>query len=238
VSRHISEQYDTELETVRRRFMEMGGLVEQQMVDAVRALVTHDSDLGERIRARDHEVNRFEVSLDEQCIHIIARRQPAAGDLRLLVTIMKASTDLERMGDEADKIARMAIGASKLEIPEDQYREVRHLAELVGRMVSAALDAVARLDTEEALTQIAADKVVDRAYQDVLQRLVAKMTHEPESVERSLSTIWAARALERIGDHAKNISEYVLYLVKGKDIRHLPKDSLAAEIGKPASGTA
>jgi phosphate transport system protein len=233
LSRHISEQYDAELETVRRRFMEMGGLVEQQMRDAVRALVTHDSELGEKIRQRDHEVNRFEVSLDEQCIHIIARRQPAAGDLRLLVTIMKASTDLERIGDEADKIARMAIGTSKLDIPPDHYQEIRRLAELVAKMVGAALDAVARLDTEEALTQIAADKQVDVAYHDVLQMLVRKMTEHPETVERSLSTIWAARALERIGDHAKNISEYVLYLVKGKDIRHLPKDSLAAELGKP-----
>jgi len=213
--------------------MEMGGLVEKQVGDAVQALVTHDSELGERVRKQDHAVNSFEVSLDEQCIHIIARRQPAAGDLRLLVTIMKASTDLERIGDEADKIARMAIGTSKLELPADHYKDIRGLHELVARMVGSALDAVARLDTEEALTQIAADRQVDVAYHDVLQNLVRKMTEHPETVEHSLSTIWAARALERIGDHAKNISEYVLYLVKGKDIRHLPKDSLAAEVGKP-----
>ena len=235
MSRHIFEQYDAELETVRRRFMEMGGLVEQQMRDAVHALVTQDSDLAQQIRTRDHEVNRFEVSLDEQCIQIIARRQPAAGDLRLLVTIMKSSTDLERIGDEADRIARMALGTSRLAAPPEYFQELRNLFDMVSKMVSSALDAVARLDTEEALTQIAADKQVDNAYHDVLQHLVAHMSVHPESVEQSMATIWAARALERIGDHAKNISEYVLYLVKGKDIRHLPKGTLAAEVAK-ASG--
>ena len=232
MSRHIYEQYDAELETVRRRFMEMGGLVEQQMRDAVHALLTHDSVLAQQIRTRDHEVNRFEVSLDEQCIQIIARRQPAAGDLRLLVTIMKSSTDLERIGDEADRIARMAVGTSKLEALPEQFQALRNLFEMVSKMVSSALDAVARLDTEEALTQIAADKQVDNAYHDVLQQLVSHMSVHPESVQQSMATIWAARALERIGDHAKNISEYVLYLVKGKDIRHLPKGTLAAEVAK------
>ncbi len=226
MSRHISEQFDAELETVRRQFMEMGGLVEQQLRDAMQALVTHDSALGDRVRKRDHEVNRYEVSLDEQCIHTIARRQPAAGDLRLLVTIMKASTDLERIGDEADRIARMAIGASGHELPRSRYEEVRRIYELVSKTVSSALDAVARLDTQAALDQIAADKAVDDAYHDALANLSKQMTQHPETVPQTLAAIWAARALERIGDHAKNIAEYVLYLVKGKDIRHLPKGSL------------
>ncbi len=233
MSRHISEQYDAELELVRRRFMEMGGLVEQQMRDAVQALVTHDAALGARVRKQDHEVNRYEVSLDEQCIQIIARRQPAASDLRLLVTIMKASTDLERIGDEADRIARMAIDTAGHELPRNHYDEIRRISDLVAKMVAAALDAVARLDTTEALNQIAADKNVDDAYHDAIAQLARQMSDHPETVDQTLATIWAARALERIGDHAKNISEYVLYLVKGKDIRHLPKGSFEKESPLP-----
>lgn len=233
MSRHISEQYDAELELVRRRFMEMGGLVEQQMRDAVQALVSHDSALGAQVRKQDHEVNRYEVSLDEQCIHIIARRQPTASDLRLLVTIMKASTDLERIGDEADRIARMAISAAGHELPQNHYDEIRRIFDLVAKMVAAALDAVARLDTAEALNQIAADKNVDDAYHDAIAQLARQMAQHPHTVEQTLATIWAARALERIGDHAKNISEYVLYLVKGKDIRHLPKGSFEKESPLP-----
>jgi phosphate transport system protein len=223
LSRHISEQYDAELETVRRRLMEMGGLVEQQLREAMLALSNRDSALASAVTARDHEVNRFEVTLDEQCIHIIARRQPTATDLRLLVTIMKSSTDLERVGDEANRIAKMAQKLSRLESNEDQYEGIRRLHQLVAKLVSGALDALARLDTKEALARIADDREVDDEYHSVIQALARSMMEHPETVERDLDIIWAARALERIGDHAKNISEYVLYLVEGRDIRHLPK---------------
>jgi phosphate transport system protein len=223
VSRHISEQYDAELETARRRLMEMGGLVEQQLRDAMRALTARDSALASTVIERDHEVNRFEVSLDEQCIHIIARRQPTATDLRLLVTIMKASTDLERIGDETNRIAKMARKLSNLDVGPDQYPDIQRLYQLVEKLVAGALNALARLDTKEALAKIADDRAVDDEYHAVIQNLAHSMMAHPSTVERDLDIIWAARALERIGDHAKNISEYVLYLVEGRDIRHLPK---------------
>jgi len=223
LSRHISEQYDAELEIVRRRLMEMGGMVEQQLRDAIKAISTYDAELAVKVTARDHEVNRFEVTLDEQCIHIIARRQPTATDLRLIVTVMKASTDLERIGDEANRIAKMARELASLDYHKNVYGETARLGQLATTMVSRALDALARLDTKEALDLIAADKQVDEEYRSVIQLLATSMTENPDAVERDLHLIWVARSLERIGDHAKNISEYVLYLVEGKDIRHLPK---------------
>jgi phosphate transport system protein len=223
LSRHISEQYDAELEIVRRRLMEMGGMVEQQLRDAIKAISTYDSELAAKVSARDHEVNRFEVTLDEQCIHIIARRQPTATDLRLLVTVMKSSTDLERIGDEANRIAKMARELARLDFQKNVYGETARLGQLATTMVSRALDALARLDTKEALDLIAADKKVDEEYRSVIALLANSMTENPDTVERDLHLIWVARSLERIGDHAKNISEYVLYLVEGKDIRHLPK---------------
>ena len=227
MSRHISEQYDAELEIVRRRLMEMGGMVEQQLRDAITAISTYDAELAATVIERDHEVNRFEVTLDEQCIHIIARRQPTATDLRLLVTVMKSSTDLERIGDEANRIAKMARELSKLNYQNNIYGETARLSELATTMVSRALDALARLDTREALDLIAADKQVDEEYRSVIEMLARSMTANPDSVERDLHLIWVARALERIGDHAKNISEYVLYLVEGRDIRHLPKGTFS-----------
>ncbi len=223
MSRHISEQYDAELETVRRRLMEMGGLVEQQLRDAMRALAERDSELARQVTTGDLEVNRFEVTLDEQCIHIIARRQPTATDLRLLVTIMKASTDLERVGDEANRIARMASKLSLQSHDRDPYMEIEHLHSLVARLLGGALTALARLNTQDALDRIADDREVDNEYHAVIQALAKSMMQHPQTIERDLDIIWAARALERIGDHAKNISEYVLYLVEGRDIRHLPK---------------
>ncbi len=227
MSRHISEQYDAELEIVRRRLMEMGGVVEQQLRDAITAISTYDAELAATVSARDHEVNRFEVTLDEQCIHIIARRQPTATDLRLLVTVMKSSTDLERIGDEANRIAKMARELSKLDYQNSIYGQTTRLGQLATTMVSRALDALARLDTREALDLIAADKQVDEEYRSVIANLANSMTQNPDLVERDLHLIWVARALERIGDHAKNVSEYVLYLVEGKDIRHLPKGTFA-----------
>ncbi len=164
LSRHISEQYDAELEIVRRRLMEMGGMVEQQLRDAIKAISTYDAELAAKVSARDHEVNRFEVTLDEQCIHIIARRQPTATDLRLLVTVMKSSTDLERIGDEANRIAKMARELSNLDYQKNLYGETARLGQLATTMVSRALDALARLDTKEALDLIAADKQVDEEY--------------------------------------------------------------------------
>ena len=220
MSRHISEQYDTELENARRRLMEMGGLVERQLQDAAQALVTHDAELASYVVDGDERVNQLEVDLDDSCVHIIARRQPAASDLRLLVSIMRASTDLERAGDEAQRIAKMALNVSDLKYPEDQYGEIKQLSELVIQMVSDALDAFARLDVEGAKRTIEADHQVDDAYGNICQTLSDRMREHPDQVKHALNTLWSARALERIADHAKNIAEYVIFQVEGEDIRH------------------
>lgn len=226
MGKHISEEYDAELESIRRRTMEMGGLVEEQLRDAVQALVTHDEELAEKVRRGDRLVNQFEVSIDEECVQIIARRQPTATDLRLLITIMKASTDLERIGDEANRIAKMALQEVDHAYPPNRYSEIRLLNSRVSTMVSGCLDALARLDTDTAVEIIESDKEVDEEYDALIKNLAASVAAAPMTIEQALNVVWSARALERIGDHAKNISEYVLYLVKGMDVRHAPKSEL------------
>ncbi len=221
MNRHISEQYDSELESVRLGFMDMGGRVERQVQTATRAFVTHDAEAAETVRAGEAEINQLERILDDRCIHIIARRQPTASDLRLLITIMKGCIDLERMGDEAEKIARMASKISHLPLPADQYASVQRMRESVIRMVADTLDAFARLDLDAARSVISADAEVDRIFADIDESLSQGLHMQALSVMQSLNTIWTARALERIGDHAKNICEYTVYLIEGTDVRHM-----------------
>lgn len=221
MNRHISEQYDSELESVRLGFMDMGGRVERQVQTATRAFVTHDAEAAETVRAGEAEINQLERVLDDRCIHIIARRQPTASDLRLLITIMKGCIDLERMGDEAEKIARMASKISHLPLPADQYASVQRMRESVIRMVADTLDAFARLDLDAARSVISADAEVDRIFADIDESLSQGLHMQALSVMQSLNTIWTARALERIGDHAKNICEYTVYLIEGTDVRHM-----------------
>lgn len=220
MSRHISEQYDAELAAARDALMAMGGMVEQQINSACQALVTHDHKLAEDVRAQEARVNQLEVELDDQCISIIARRQPTAGDLRELMSMIKAITDLERMGDEADRIAKMALALSDLEIPQNQYIDFRSIHSDIVKMVTGALDAFARLDPELAVRIIAADEQVDDAYSALVRKQLLDMRQNPDDVMHSMNVVWAARALERIGDHAKNIGEYVVYQVRGEDVRH------------------
>ncbi|MFU8816054.1 MAG: phosphate signaling complex protein PhoU [Pseudomonadales bacterium] len=220
---HISEQYDAELAAARNLLMEMGGLVEQQLHDAAQALINQDEQLATKVRTGDVEVNRLEVEIDERCIHIIARRQPAASDLRTLVSIMKASTDLERIGDEAGRIAKMAQALSQLEYPGDQYADFRVLSARAEEIVANSLDAFARLDPDGAMQVIESDEHIDQGYNALVRDRSSNMRADATSIDRDMNVIWAARALERIGDHAKNISEYVVYLVKGQDVRHADK---------------
>ena len=220
MNRHISEQYDEELQTARTLLMEMGGLVEQQIQDACASLIQQDSSRAHDVVELEKRVNQLEKALDDQCIQIIARRQPAASDLRMMIAVLRATTDLERIGDESERIAKMALAVSHLEYPGDHYADVRAMNERVSSMVSNCLDAFARTDAKSAERVILADEEVDDAYQDILKRLMADMQKQPEAVELSLNIIWVARALERIGDHAKNIAGYVVYLVRGEDVRH------------------
>ena len=226
MTKHISEQYDIELTQIRELLMEMGGMVEQQVIRACQSLTTHDMSLAEQVRDDENRLNQMEVELDDHCVSIIAKRQPTAGDLRIVVSVMKTITDLERIGDEADRIAKMALSIANSEIPGDQYADFRGMADKVSKSLNRSLDAFARLDVESALRVIEMDEEVDRAYNHLVRRCISAMRDEPEQIENSISLIWAARALERVGDHAKNMSEYVIYQVKGLDVRHSPNSEL------------
>ena len=230
INTHISRQYNEELEDIRTRVLQMGGLVEKHTEQALIALLKGDAELGETVSTNDYLVNKMEVGIDEECNQIIARRQPAASDLRLVMTVIKVITDLERIGDEADKIARMAVRLAGEERPKNNYQEIQFLGNHVQRMVHDALDAFARLDTDAALRVAREDRQVDKEYEGVMRQMITYMMEDPRTITRVLNVIWAARALERIGDHARNICEYVIYLVKGKDIRHISLDQVEREL--------
>jgi len=227
---HISSQFNAELEDVRQRVLAMGGLVEQQIIEATRALMDADHTLGEQVMQNDAKVNHLEVYIDEECSRILARRQPTASDLRLVYAVIKTITDLERIGDEANKIARMATDLSHQERFSDGMVEVQHLSRHVSEMVHGALDAFARMDAEAALAVAREDQQIDREYEALLRQCITFMMEDPRTIRRVMDIIWSVRALERIGDHAKNIAEYVVYFVKGKDIRHLPLDEAERRI--------
>ncbi len=227
---HIYQQYNAELEEIRSRVLQMGGLVEQQIEQAIQALVKGDTTLGEAVIMDDTKVNKMEVTIDEECSQIIARRQPAASDLRLVVAVIKTITDLERVGDEAEKIARMAVQLATEERPKNNYAEIQTLGNHVLRMLHSALDAFARVDIEAALRVAREDRKIDQKYEGVIRQMITFMMEDPRTISRMLSVIWAARALERIGDHSRNICEYIIYLVKGKDVRHTSLEQVEREI--------
>ena len=228
---HISQKFDEEMQNLRHQVLKMGGLVEQQINGAVLALLTTNAPGAEKIILNDHKVNALEVRIDEACTRILARRQPAASDLRMVVAVIKTITDLERIGDEAEKIAKMALNLAEDDIGfHSRYAGMRHLADQVKRMVHDVLDAYARLDVDAAVKVVRDDIAADKEYQDLMRMLITYMMEDPRTISEVLDVIWAARALERIGDHAKNIGEYVIYLVKGRDIRHLDLDEVEKDI--------
>ena len=230
VNPHISRRYSAELEDIRTRVLHMGGLVEQQIIDAMAALVKGDAQLGDEVIKNDYKVNKMDVTIDEECNQIIARRQPTASDLRLVMAVIKTITDLERIGDEAEKIGRMAVRLAVEERPKDGYMEVHSLGNHVRQMVHDALDAFARLDMEAALQVAREDRQVDKEYDGLMRQMITFMMEDPRAISRVLNVMWAMRAIERIGDHARNICEYVIYLVKGKDVRHTSLEQIETEI--------
>jgi len=217
---HISQQYNIELDDIRTHLAEMGGMAQRQVNDAISALVDADVVKAEQVVRADKTVNAMEMSIDEECIRILARRQPAASDLRLVIAVTKAITDLERIGDEASKVARQAIALNQDGLAPRGYIEVRHIGGHVSRMLQDALDAFARLDIDMAQEVVDADKNVDLEYGTAMRELVTFMMEDPRSITRVLNIMWSLRALERIGDHARNLAQYVIYLVKGEDVRH------------------
>lgn len=230
ISSHISRQFNAELEDVRQRVLAMGGLVEQQIVDATRALMEGDGSLGAEVSQNDYKVNRLEVFIDEECSRILARRQPTASDLRLVHAVIKTTTDLERIGDEAERIGRMAADLATQERNQKGYVEIGHLSRKVSQMVRDALDAFARMDAEAALAVAKEDVNVDREYEALMRQCITFMMEDPRTIRRVMDLIWVVRSLERIGDHARNLSEYVIYFVKGKDVRHISLEQMEQQV--------
>ena len=216
---HYMKQFDEELEEIRTRLMEMGGKVEQQLQNAIRAIGEADSQLAEEVIKEEQLVDNMEVDIDEACILIIARRQPAASDLRLVMMVTKAINDLERIGDEAKKIANHAILLAEEGGLSKGYPEIRHIGASVSKMLANALDAFARFDADAAMRTIEEDKQIDLDYKTALRELVTYMMEDPRSISRVINVLWVVRSLERIGDHTKNLCEQIIYVVKGKDIR-------------------
>lgn len=227
---HTTRQFDHELENIRNRVLTMGGLVEQQLALAVSAFVNNDTDIAEKVIHQGQPVNQLEVSIDEECVQVLARRQPAAFDLRLLVVVIKTVNQLERVGDQAERIAQMVIHLDDIEKSSCNYSELQHLANLVKDMLHGALDAFARMDVAAIMAITEKDTWVDREYVSIIRQLITRMMDEPRNIRRALDVLWAARALERIGDYSVNICENVIYLVLGKDVRHLSREEIAQRL--------
>jgi len=233
LSHHISSRYNADLERLRSSVLEMGGLVERQLTQAIGGITEPDARVMVRVAQEELRVNQLERSIDEDCSRILATRGPTASDLRLIITILKTITDLERIGDEGEKVAAIAARLALRERPNNRYRELRNLGEVVTGMVHDTLDAFARFDTKLALQVLRRDRTVDEEYESIHRQNITFMMEDPRSIRRALDVMWVVRSLERIGDHAKNICEYLIYLVLGKDVRHTKIDEIEKELLAP-----
>lgn len=220
LSQHISRQFNSEIEDVRRRVLAMGGLVEEQLAAALHVVTGRDAAAIAAIAEREQRINASELAIDEQCAFILARRQPAASDLRLVIAVVKMLADLERIGDEAKRIARIAERLIDQDGGEEFTASLAEVGEGARAMLHGALDAFARLDEHLALDVLRRDRRLDALYRDLSAQLVAGMQRMPEQIPVALDRLWCARSFERIGDRCKNLCEFVLYLVRGKDVRH------------------
>ncbi|MFA5171844.1 MAG: phosphate signaling complex protein PhoU [Sulfuriferula sp.] len=227
---HTYKQFDTDLENMRARVLQMGGLVEQQITQAIDALINADFVLADQVVNNDHLVNALEVGIDEDCAQIIARRQPTASDLRMVMTVIKTITDLERIGDEAAKVARMAKEIHQNgRITQPKFNQIEFMSSIVLDMLHQALDGFARLDATTAIEVSRNDIKVDEEYHLVLRNLITYMMEDPRTISTFIDIMFIAKAIERMGDHAKNMSEYVVYMVKGKDVRHTTVEEIERE---------
>jgi len=217
---HISRRFNKDIEDLRSSVLTMGGLVETQLSKAILAIVKGDSELGLKVATDDYKVNNLEVNIDEECSRILATRAPTAGDLRLIVAIIKTITDLERIGDEAEKIGFLASKLAAMDRPANSYRELKNLGNQVLQMVRDAMNAFARLDVKASYAVLRDDEEVDQEYNAIMRQGITFMMEDPQNIKRVMNVTWVARSLERIGDHAKNIGEYVIYMVEGRDVRH------------------
>ncbi|OKY25942.1 MULTISPECIES: phosphate signaling complex protein PhoU [Thalassotalea] len=219
IGRHISGQFNEDLERVINHVMQMGGLVEKQLSDALTSVHESDEDLAKVVHQSDYKINNLEVSIDDECTRIIAKRQPAAGDLRLIMAIVKTIADLERIGDEAEKIAEVTLQSLSSE-HRGLLMNLDNLGRKVLEVLQKTLDAFTRMDVEAAIKTHGSDDTIDREYEALMRQLMTYMMEEPRSIPQIMTVIWSARALERIGDRCQNICEYIIYFVKGKVVRH------------------
>jgi phosphate transport system protein len=233
VTEHISKAFETDLDTTRTRVLQMGGLVEAQIQAAIGAYASGAQDLVDQVVENDKRVNGYEVAIDSACSQLLVRRQPAASDLRLIMAISKIVTDLERVGDEAEKIARMARAIHEHGAQHAQrFPSIRHAAHIAVRMLRQALDAFARLDAAAAAEVLKEDVAIDSEFRSVLRQLITYMMEDPRTITAGVEIIWVAKAIERIGDHAKNLAEQVIYIVKGTDVRHTSFEDIERELAK------
>ncbi|MEI8236413.1 MAG: phosphate signaling complex protein PhoU [Methylococcaceae bacterium] len=227
IAHHISENFNKELEDIRNKVLTMGGLVEQQIEQAIHALTSGDIELAELVIRQDNDIDEFEMIIDAECTQIIALRQPAAFDLRLLLVVLRIINELERIGDLAERIAKVAIQLSTTnEGRTDEYHELKHMAGLVKDMLHASLDNFARMSVDGITKITGSDAAVDREYASIIRQLITQMMEDPRNITRMLDMLWTVRALERIGDHSRYICEHLIYMVKGEDVRHLSQAQL------------
>ncbi|GAA71821.1 MULTISPECIES: phosphate signaling complex protein PhoU [unclassified Pseudoalteromonas] len=225
INKHISGRFNQELEDVRNHVLSMGGLVEQQLNSALDAVSQNDAVLAQKVRENDYKVNAMEVSIDEDCTRIIARRQPAASDLRLVVAIAKTIADLERIGDEAKRIAKVALDSFTKD-QQDLLVNIENMGRQVSKMLHDVLDAFARMDVQRAFEVHKEDAKVDREYEAITRQIMTYMMEDPRSIPKIMDLVWSVRSLERIGDRCQNIAEYIIYFVNGKDIRHTSQEDI------------
>jgi phosphate transport system protein len=226
IGQHISGQFNKELEDIRNKVLTMGGLVEQQIELAIQAFTTNNVEIAELVIKQDHQVDALEMFIDLECTQILALRQPAAFDLRLLLTVIKIIGELEIVGDLAERIAKMAIQVSDIEGKNDQYYELQHMADLVKEMLHGALDAFARMNIDNITEITGRDESVDREYASIVRQLITQMMENPRNITRTLNVLWSVRAMERIGDHACYICEHLIFMIKGEAVRHLSQAEL------------
>ena len=225
INKHISGRFNQELENVRNHVLNMGGLVEQQLSSALDAVSRNDAELAQKVRQNDYKVNAMEVSIDDECTRIIARRQPAASDLRLVIAIAKTIADLERIGDEAERIAKVALDSFTKD-QQDLLVNIENMGRQVLKMLHDVLDAFARMDVQRAFEVHKEDAKVDREYEAITRQIMTYMMEDPRSIPKIMDLVWSVRSLERIGDRCQNIAEDIIYFVNGKDIRHTSQDDI------------
>lgn len=227
---HISQRFNEELEDVRSKVLYMGGVVEEQLANALRVLLNDERKLAREVIEADAIVNSLEVEIDEQCTRIVARRQPAATDLRLVMTVSKTINDLERIGDEAKRVAKMSRKDMDGALEDDIRADLQLIGDLVREMLRQVLDSFARIDVDTAVLVVKADRKVDKKYKKVIKQLIRHMSQNPDSIPAVMNIIWAARSLERLADRCQNIAEHIIYMVIGTDVRHIKLDDILAEI--------